>query len=73
MRLQIIDTVGMEGHRSAFMADLAAPGIKSGDIIEVWGDCHTFENELRLWCRWSKKTLLSVERDSLKTRIRIQF
>jgi len=73
MRVQILDTVGMEGHRSAYLLDLAAPGMKSGDIIEVLGDCCTFENELRLWCKRSKKTLLSVEPDWLTTKIRIQF
>jgi TusA-related sulfurtransferase len=73
MRVQTIDTVGMEGHRSAFLADLAAPGMKPGDIIEIWGDSPTFENELRLWCKWSRKTVLSVEHESLKTKIRIQF
>ena len=73
MRVQVIDTVGMEGYRSAFFIDLAAPGMKLGDIIEIWGDSPTFENELRLWCKWSRKTLLSVEHEALKTKIRIQF
>ena len=73
MRVQVLDTVGMEGHRSAFLIALAAPGMKLGDIIEVWGDRPGFENELRLWCRWSRKTLLSVVQEALMTKIRIQF
>ena len=73
MRVQVLDTVGMEGRRSAFLINLAAPSLRSGDVVEVWGDCPTFENELRWWCTWSKKTLLSVEQEALKTKMRIQF
>ncbi|MBW1896539.1 MAG: hypothetical protein JRI47_05735 [Deltaproteobacteria bacterium] len=73
MRVPVIDTVGMEGFRSVFLVNLAAPNIKLDDIIEVWGDSPNFEDELRLWCMWSRKTLLSVEQEALITKMRIQF
>ena len=73
MRVPIIDTIGMEGLRSVFLVNLAALGMKLGDVIEVWGDCPSFEDELRVWCMWSRKTLLSVEQEALITKMRIQF
>jgi TusA-related sulfurtransferase len=47
--------------------------MKVGDILEVWGDCPTLEEELRFWCKITRKTLHSVERDSLMKRIKIKF
>ena len=74
MRVQVIDTVGMEeGIRSAFLINLAAPSMTFDDVIEIRGDSPTFENELRWWCEWSRKTLLSVEQDRFVTKVRIQF
>ena len=73
MRVQVIDTVGLKGHRSALMANLASPGMKMGDILEIWGDCPTFEKELRFWCKIMRKSLLSIEQEALVTKIQIQF
>ncbi|MBW1896540.1 MAG: hypothetical protein JRI47_05740 [Deltaproteobacteria bacterium] len=74
MRVQVVDTVGMEeGLRSAFLINMASPSMKLDDIIEIRGDSPSFEDELRSWCTWARKTLLSVEQDGLMTKMRIQF
>jgi TusA-related sulfurtransferase len=68
-----MDALGLKGDRSVSMIGLAAPGMKMGDILEVWGDCPTFEPELRFWCRCTKRTLLSVEDAALMKKIQIRF
>jgi TusA-related sulfurtransferase len=73
MRVQVIDALGLKGFQSVIQVDVAAPGMKGGDILEVWGDCPSLEEELRFWCKITRKTLHSVEHDSLMKKIRIKF
>ena len=48
--------------------------MKSGDILEVLGDCPTFERDVRVWCERLGKVLLSVKDEGAdKKRIQIQF
>jgi TusA-related sulfurtransferase len=35
--------------------------MEPGDILEIWGDCPTFETDLRTWCERLGRVLLSVE------------
>jgi tRNA 2-thiouridine synthesizing protein A len=44
-----------------------APDIKPGDILEVLGDCPTFEKDIRIWCERLGKVFLSI-RDEGETR-----
>ena len=73
MREQFLDAVGLKGERSVSMVGLVAPAVKMGDIFEVWGDCPTFEPELRFWCRSTERSLLSIEEEAIIKKIRIQF
>jgi len=34
-----------------------------GDILEVIGDCPTFEKDVRAWCERMKKVCLSVRHE----------
>jgi tRNA 2-thiouridine synthesizing protein A len=38
-----------------------AVDLKSGDTLEVLGDCPTLERDVRTWCERVGKTLLAVE------------
>lgn len=51
-----------------------SPDMQPGDILEVVGDCPTFERDIRSWCSRLKKTLLSVvSEDGDRKRCQIQF
>jgi len=45
-----------------------------GDLIDILGDCPTFEKDIRTWCDRLGKVLLSVNDEGAgKKRIQIQF
>ena len=45
----------------------------AGTIVEIVGDCPTFEKDVRVFCERRKKTLLAIRSDGAKTSIRIQY
>lgn len=74
MGIEIVDTLGMKGTRSLLKIALASPTIKPGDVLEVWGDCPSLEQNIRIWCGRVGKTLLSVQEDAkFRKKIRIRF
>jgi tRNA 2-thiouridine synthesizing protein A len=51
-----------------------APDMKQGDILEILGDCPTFEKDVRTWCERLGKVFLSIKNEGQnKKRIQIQF
>jgi tRNA 2-thiouridine synthesizing protein A len=40
-----------------------AVNMKQDDILEVIGDCPTFERDIKMWCKRSRKTLLFIRND----------
>jgi tRNA 2-thiouridine synthesizing protein A len=51
-----------------------SPDMDRGDILEVLGDCPTFEKDVRAWCERLGKVVISVkDEDENRKRIRIQF
>ena len=74
MAVEILDTTGMKCPQPVLKIAVRAPDMKPGDILEVWGDCPTFEKDARTWCQRLNKTLLAVEvgEGNLK-KIQIQF
>ena len=51
-----------------------SPDMTPGDILEVLGDCPTFEKDVRVWCERMKKVLLSIKDEGAgRLRIQIQF
>jgi tRNA 2-thiouridine synthesizing protein A len=74
MATEILDTVGLRCPQPVIKVAIKASVMKAGDILEVVGDCPTFEKDVRLWCERLKKILLSVkEEGSDKKRMQIQF
>lgn len=50
------------------------PNMKVGDILEILGDCPTFEKDIRTWCERLNKVFLSIKDEGEnKKRIQIQF
>ena len=74
MAVEILDTVGLKCPQPVLKIAAKSPDMKSGDVLEVVGDCSTFERDVRAWCERLKKELLSIKDEgSSKMRIRIQF
>jgi tRNA 2-thiouridine synthesizing protein A len=74
MAIEVLDTLGMKCPQPILKLAVKAPDMKAGDILEILGDCPTFEKDVRIWCERLEKLILSVkdEREDRK-RIQIQF
>lgn len=74
MSLEILDMVGMKCPQPVLKIAVKAPEMNPGDILEVVGDCPTFERDVRVWCQRLQKIFLSIKDEGAgKRRIQIQF
>jgi tRNA 2-thiouridine synthesizing protein A len=74
MAIEILDTLGLKCPQPVLKIAVRAPDMKPGDILEVLGDCPTFEKDIRIWCERLGKVFLSIkEEEGDKKRIQIQF
>ncbi len=49
------------------------PNFKEGEIIEVIGDCPTFEKDIKAWCNKLGKTILNIEKQENKIKVTIRI
>jgi TusA-related sulfurtransferase len=70
----VIDAKGLKCPQPTIQMTIKALKLKRGDILEVFADCSTFENDVKNWCRRNNKTLLWVkdEGDGVK-KCQVQF
>jgi tRNA 2-thiouridine synthesizing protein A len=74
MAVKILDTLGLKCPQPVLKIAVMAPDMEPGDILEVLGDCPTFENDLRIWCERLRKVFLSIKDEGGNAqRIQIQF
>ena len=74
MALEVLDTLGQKCPQPVLKIAVKAPDMKPGDILEVLGDCPTFEKDVRTWCERLGKVFLSVQDNGRREkRIQIQF
>ncbi len=73
MAVVTLDTIGVKCPQPVLKIAVIAPGMKPGDILEVAGDCPTFERDIRAWCLRLHKVLLSVREENNVKKIQIQF
>jgi tRNA 2-thiouridine synthesizing protein A len=74
MAVEILDTLGMKCPQPVLKMAVKAPDMKPGDILEILGDCPTFERDVRAWCERLGKLVLSVkDEEGDKKTIQIQF
>jgi tRNA 2-thiouridine synthesizing protein A len=74
MAREVLDTLGMKCPQPILKLAVRARDMKAGDILEILGDCPTFEKDVRIWCERLGKLILSVKDESEdKKRIQIQF
>jgi len=74
MEMTLLDTLGLKCPQPVLKIAVKAADMKSGDILEVLGDCPTFERDVRVWCERLGKVLLAIKDEGAdKKRIQIQF
>ena len=64
MALRQLDASGLKCPQPIMKIAVISPDMQPGDILEVIGDCPTFENDVRAWCSRLKKTLLFVRNEA---------
>jgi tRNA 2-thiouridine synthesizing protein A len=72
MATKELDTLGLRCPQPIMKMSAALMELKDGDILEVIGDCSTFEEDVSKWCQRLNKTLLWV-RDEGENAKRIQI
>ena len=74
MSLVVLDTIGLKCPQPVLKVAAKAPEMRAGEVLEVIGDCPTFERDIRAWCIRLKKTLLSINDEGAgRIRCQIQF
>lgn len=74
MTLVKLDTTGLRCPEPVLKIAAKLMDMKPGDVLEVIGDCSTFERDVRNWCKRMKKTLLFVKDEGAgRINCQIQF
>ena len=74
MPVHQLDAVGLKCPQPVLKLAEVAITMETGDILEVSGDCPTFEKDVRTWCQRLGKVFLSVNNHGdLEKKIQIQF
>jgi tRNA 2-thiouridine synthesizing protein A len=60
MKRVLIDTKGMRCPQPVLMLAHRSRGVEKGALLEIAGDCPTFETDVRTWCTRQGKTILAV-------------
>jgi tRNA 2-thiouridine synthesizing protein A len=69
-----LDTTGLKCPQPVLKIAAKAPDMNAGDILEVIGDCPTFEKDIKTWCDRMNKPLLWIKDEGeSKKRVQIQF
>ncbi|MGV8120008.1 MAG: sulfurtransferase TusA family protein [Candidatus Xenobiia bacterium LiM19] len=68
----VLDCVGMKCPEPILKASVKVTELQKGDTLEIVGDCHTFERDIKAWCQKTKRTLL-WSRDEGAGKIRVQI
>lgn len=74
MTHKCLDATGLKCPQPILKIAVISPDMKAGEILEVVGDCPTFEKDVRAWCLRLGKTLLSVRQEQgYRKTIQIRF
>ena len=74
MVVKVLDTLGLKCPQPVLKIAVMVPDMRPGDVLEVLGDCPTFEKDVRIWCERLRKVFLSIKDEGGNAqRIQIQF
>lgn len=57
---RVLDATGLKCPQPVLRLSVISADMKPGELLEVIGDCPTFEKDITAWCIRLKKTLLSM-------------
>ncbi len=74
MATEKLDATGLKCPQPILKIAAKSPSMNEGDILEVTGDCPTFEKDVKTWCDRLNKNLLWIrEEENGVKRCQIQF
>jgi tRNA 2-thiouridine synthesizing protein A len=73
LNIMKIDCAGMRCPQPVLKLAVETAETPAGTVVEIIGDCPTFEKDIRTFCERRKKTLLSVRAEGAKCVIQIQY
>ena len=74
MTIQTLDTRRLKTPSHLVKIAKKAAHMKPGNILEAWGDCPSFEKDVRTWCEGTGRVFLSIDSDGEGAKIiQIQF
>lgn len=73
MATHILDAKGLSCPQPILKIISFMPNTTPGDVLEVTGDCSTFEDDVRKWCDRTNTTLLAITRDGDAVTAQIQL
>jgi tRNA 2-thiouridine synthesizing protein A len=73
MSVQRIDAAGMRCPHPVLALSNATHATEPGSLVEIAGDCPTFEKDIREFCRKRHLTILGVSGRAPLLTIRIRF
>ena len=68
-----IDCTGMRCPQPVLKLAVETAETRSGTVVEITGDCPTFEKDIRTFCERRRRTMLAVRADGARTVILIQY
>ncbi|MDU0458020.1 MAG: sulfurtransferase TusA family protein [Geobacteraceae bacterium] len=57
---RVLDATGLKCPQPVLRLSVISADMKPGELLEIIGDCPTFEKDITAWCIRLKKTLLSM-------------
>ncbi len=73
-KIRVLDTLGQKCPQPILKLAVEAPRMQQGEILEIVGDCPTFEKDVHKWCeRLGKVMLAVVDEGQSQKRIQILF
>lgn len=73
IQMQRVDAAGLRCPQPVLRLAVETAETAPGTVVEISGDCPTFEKDVRTFCERRRKTVLSVRGDGAKTVIQIQY
>jgi len=71
---RVLDATGLKCPQPVLKLSVISPDMKAGEILEIIGDCPTFEKDITAWCIRLKKTMLSMrDEGNYRKRALIRF
>lgn len=67
-----MDCTGMRCPQPVLRLAAQTAGTPAGTVVEIVGDCPTFEKDVRVFCERRKKTVLAIWHEGARTTIRVR-